>query len=834
MSRTTVDFGIDLGTTNSAIGVLKGTEVEIIRNNEGFEYTPSAVFIDRNGGLSVGRRAKERLDIDADNAKSEFKLQMGTDAEYVFTRTGRRMGPDDLSAEVLKSLKADVKQRTGEDVQAAVITVPAAFELPQCKATNEAAKLAGISFSPLVQEPVAAAMAYGFQSESDRVFWLVYDLGGGTFDAAVIKMREGMIQVVNHGGDNQLGGKLIDWAIVEQLLVPAVIKEFNLSDFRRGNPKWSKAIAKLKLRAEEAKIRASHDSTVEILIDPLCQDESGENLTFEYELKKADVERVAEPFIAQSIRICRKVLADQKLAVNNVEKVLLVGGPSLTPYLRERLSDPKEGLGIPLDFSLDPLTVVARGAAIFAGSQRVVSSTPRTVAAGQFGVELDYNPVGPDPEPLVGGRVLSSGNGQDFTGFTLEFINTEARPEWRSGKVQLARSGNFTTTLWAERGRQNRFQINLCDATGSQRQISPDSLAYTVGTGMDNTMLIHTVGLALANNELQVFLEKGTQLPAKKRLALKLAERARKGQEEDAIRAPVVEGENKKADRNQLIGYLIVKGSDIKRDLPAGAEVEVTIKIDASRLVSTEAFVPLLDEEYKAELEMGKKVFTQEELAADVAEEKQRYEEMRDKVQATGDAKAMPILDRIQEEHAVEEMERALDAAGTDPDAADKCHKRLLGLKAAVDEIEETMKIPGLVAEGYQMIEWTEEVVTNYGKPADKNQFEVQRRELQVALEARVIDQDQLFRKIDRMDDLRMKVLTSLPDWWMGYLARLQDAKDRMTNQAAADQLIAQAMKAVNANDIEGVKAACRQLYQLLPSSDQKLQGEFKGNLARG
>lgn len=611
MKRVTVDFGIDLGTTNSAIAVLKGTDVEVIRNNEGFEYTPSAVFIDRNGGLTVGRRAKERLDIDAENAKSEFKLQMGTDAEYVFARTGRRMRPEELSAEVLKSLLADVKQRTGEEVQSAVITVPVAFELPQCKATNDAAKLAGISFSPLVQEPVAAAMAYGFQRESNRACWLVYDLGGGTFDAAVIKMRDGIIRVVNHGGDNHVGGKLIDWAIVDQLLVPAVARQFQLSDFRRGNPKWSKAIAKLKLRAEEAKIRAAHDATVEILIDPLAQDESGKNLTFECELAGADIARVAEPFIAHSIRICHQVLADAQLSAAQVERVLTVGETTMLPFVRERLSDPHRGLGIPLDFSQDPLTAVVRGAAIFAGSQRLVT-------------------------PSIPGKIAR---------------------------------GN---------------------------------LANTVGTGSDLPTLLHSVGLALADNELQIFLEKGINLPAKKTLTLKLAESMRKDQEQDVIRLPLVEGEDHQADRNQLIGYLIVKGSEIKNDLPAGAEVEVTIKIDQSRLVFAQAFIPLLGQEFEARLETGKKALTADDLTEDIITETQRFEEI---------------------------------------------------------------KILGPVAEGYQMIEWTEEVVTKYGTPADRHRFEMLRDDLDLDLDASDIDPDQLFLKIDRMDDLRLRVLRSLlPD----------------------------------------------------------------------
>ena len=189
MTRETIDFGIDLGTTNSSIALLKGTEVEVIKNNEGQEYTPSCVWIDKSGRVIVGRAAKERVESDLENTSSEFKLRMGTETEYLFKRSGRRMKPEELSAEVLKSLKADVQQRVGENLEAAVITVPAAFELPQCEATNKAAKLVGFSMNPLLLEPVAAAMAYAFQTTSNKAFWLAYDFGGGTFDAAVIQVR---------------------------------------------------------------------------------------------------------------------------------------------------------------------------------------------------------------------------------------------------------------------------------------------------------------------------------------------------------------------------------------------------------------------------------------------------------------------------------------------------------------------------------------------------------------------------------------------------------------------------------------------------------------------
>jgi molecular chaperone DnaK len=206
MNRTTIDFGIDLGTTNSAIAVLKGVSTEIIKNNRDADITPSAVYIDKKGNIRRGEAAKSRFVDEEEDVYLEFKRRMGTDHVYKFRSSGQQRKPEELSAEILKSLKADVQQKTGEVVESAVITVPAAFELHQCDATRKAADLAGFKQSPLLQEPVAAALAYGFQTDSKKAYWLVYDFGGGTFDAALIKSEDGSIHVVNHGGDNFLGG----------------------------------------------------------------------------------------------------------------------------------------------------------------------------------------------------------------------------------------------------------------------------------------------------------------------------------------------------------------------------------------------------------------------------------------------------------------------------------------------------------------------------------------------------------------------------------------------------------------------------------------------------
>ncbi len=820
MTRATIDFGIDLGTTNSAIALLKGMEVEVFKENEGFEYTPSAIWIDKNNRLYVGRRAKERLEDDRENAIGEFKLQMGTSFEHVFVRSGRRMRPEELSAEVLKALKADVMQRVGEKVQAAVITVPAVFELPQCEATKKAAQLAGLTLSPLLQEPVAAALAYGFRSESDKVFWLVYDLGGGTFDAAVIQVRDDVIQVVNHGGDNHLGGKLIDQEIVAQLLIPAVTEKYRLTDFRRSNPKWTAAIAKLKHHAEQARIRVSRDESAEIVIDCLCQDDRGEPVQFEYELKRKDVEKLAEPLILRSINICKKVLTEKRLGLRDIEKVLLVGGPTLTPYLREQLTDRNEGLGIPLEFSMDPLTVVARGAAIFAGTQRIEGIAVKPMAMGQYTIQLEYKPVGPDIEPLVGGKVLAA-EGENLSGFTIEFINAEARPQWRSGKIGLDPNGTFVTNLWAEKGRPNTFLIELCDARGTKRETDTDRFTYTIGISITEQPLIHSVGVALANNEVEVYFEKGRPLPARRRNILRTAFETRRSQAEHRITIPVVEGEKRRADRNRLIGSLEISAAQIKRDVPAGSEVEITIEIDQSRLVRTKAYIPLLDEEYEEVLKLGKKAADPEKLEKEIEREKKRLEEARKKAQEIGDLKAQQSLQRIDRERMEHDVDASLDASRVDQDAADKCQNRLLDLRSAIDEVEDALEWPALVAQAEKEIEVERGIVNNasFGVTAEeKAAFATLEREIRTAMGTR--DADLLRRKVQEMDRIGVIIMVRQPAWWVAQLDNLEKKKHMMTDQGQADIYISQGRRAMNNNDLEGLKAAVRQLAGLLPQGD--------------
>jgi molecular chaperone DnaK len=823
MARTTIGYGADLGTTNSSIALVRGTHPEVFRNVEGFEYTPSAVSIDAKGKLHVGRRAKESVLFDPANAFTEFKGAMGQHREYVFERSGRRFTPPQLSAEVLKSLKGDAERRSGEPVDACVITIPAAFELPQCEATRQAATLAGFVESPLLQEPVAAALAYGFQSDSDRVFWLVYDFGGGTFDAALVHMRDESIQVVNHGGDNDLGGKHLDWAIVEQLLIPALTQERRLTDFRRGNPKWTAAIAKLKIKTEEAKIRLSREGSTDITFDgPLCVDDRGEPIEFEFELTRAQVENLAAPLILRSVNICRKVLAERRLSSGDVEKVLLVGGPTLAPYFQRRLSSE---LGIPLEFEKDPLTVVAQGASVFASTQRLTATpvSTQTVSGGLAMHLFDFKPVGGDPEPAIGGRIEAP-DGRDLTGYTIEFVNSEARPEWRSGKVGLGPTGGFLTNLWAQRGRTNTYVVDLRDASGRQQPVHPASVPYTIGIGISEAPLVHSVGVALANNEVDWLLKKGTPLPNKGKTVLRTVQELRRGQTGQTIRIPAVEGQNRRADRNQLIGQLEITAAQITRDVPVGSEVEVTMLIDASRMVVLRAYLPILDEEFDATLntdDYRKKAKDPSEMAADLDRQKKRIEEARRKAGATNDPTAAAVLQRIDGERLVYDADAALAAAQGDADAADRCAKRVLELKAAVDEVDDALEWPALVAQAEQEIEVERSIInhpSNNATPDERTAFATLEREIRETFGSR--DVEALRRKLLELERLGFIIMLRQPAWWVAQFQHLEKRRNDMTSAAQADDYIAQARRAINTNDFDALRAAVTRLAGLLPAGD--------------
>jgi len=831
MKRTTIDFGIDLGTTNSTIAVVDGIDAKPIPNKAGSVITPSAVWIDKRGNLYVGEEAKgHALKDDPENGDLEFKLRMGSREIKKFVRSGREMLPEELSAEVLKSLKMDVQTSMGEDVRAAVVTVPAAFELPQTAATNRAscgtsdeevkaglARIAGAGFKQciLLLEPVAASLAYGFQSASDNVYWLVFDFGGGTFDCALMRVRDGLIQVVDHDGDNNLGGKLVDWDITTAKLIPAATAKYNLPDFKRGNAKWMKAIGTLKYAAEKAKIEVCRTRTpFEIYIEGLCEDADRKSVDFLYTLTPEDVIEVCKPYVERALNLCRKVLKRKRLTGKELSKVLMVGGSTLNPWMREAVA---QDLGAPLEFSIDPVTVVARGAAIFAGTQRISKSGDADVLpSGTWRAEIEHEPIGNAPDPDIGGRVFAP-SGRDPKGCTIEFVDTKTK--WRSGRTTLGAEGVFMTQLYAEEKRRCEYDIELCDTTGTRLQISPERVAYTIGVIPDKPPLSNTIGIGLANEEMLPYIQKGTKLPAHGTNDHRTVVALRAGHAEDMLNIPILEGENSRAVRNHLIGKITITGADIRRDLPAGSEIEVKVMIDESQQISAQAYVSALDEDFHVQISLQMSHESLDELRKQVAEHQKRLKEAREKLGKNRTLKADAALARIEDEQLLQQVDALAVAAEQEPDALRQLDRRVRDLAAAVDEVEDASEWPGLVEEAEKNRKGCEEIVNQHGDASDKNRLNSLVGEHQRAVDSG--DPGLLRRVADDFGALTFKVLDGLTAFHVARFNYLVGRLQSMRDVAQAEQVIAQGQRAINNNDADGLKAANRQLINMLPREEQ-------------
>ncbi|MBK9992247.1 MAG: Hsp70 family protein [Verrucomicrobia bacterium] len=813
MSRTTIDYGIDLGTTNSAIAVIAGTGTEVIKNNVDADVTPSAVYINRSGNLWVGQNAKSKLGDERaeDDVFIEFKRRMGTGFEYAFRASGRHMKPEDLTAEVMKSLRSDVAQKKGEQITAAVLTVPAAFELHQCEATKRAAELAGFRTAQLVQEPVAAALAYGYQKVDAKAYWLVFDFGGGTFDAALIRSEDGSMAVANHGGDNFLGGSDIDWAIVEEVLLPRIRAEFKVPDFKRGTSSYKYDLMRLKAAAETAKVELSRKETT--FLEATLRRVGSDTVTFETEITRNDVIRAAEPAVMKAVNIALRVLSEKGLSPSAVEKLIFVGGPTLAPYFRDLV---KERMRIPCDLSMDPLTVVARGAAIFAGTQKIVTPKEAKPVAtpGQYSIELIYKPVGSDPEPIVGGRTTAPA-AAPLAGCTIEFVNQQTK--WRSGKITLKENGAFQFNARAEKGIENIFRIELRDTKGTLCPTQPDQFKYTMGVVVEEQPIINNMGVALANNKMGVHFTKGQGLPAKHTRSYRTSLGLRKGETGSMIKIPIVEGNRELADRNVLIGSVDITADKIDRDLPAGSEIEVTLLMDASRLLTVLAYVPLLDEEFPAKIELGGKVrqpdvnILRQEWNREIA----RLTDLKAGIEQSRDIDSLEVLHALEASSLSKKLEEHFSGDGTDFDALLQTDRELLEFKVNLDDISARVAWPSAVKEVQVWLSDLAKLVAQHGTQDEKKRARVLREQIDAIIAEK--NEDRLKKKMEEISDVYSSILYRQKTFWVEYFETLASSLPQMRDPEQAKPLIEQGRAHVTADKLEDLKTIVYQLQDQLP-----------------
>ena len=352
--------GIDLGTTNSVVSVLEGGEPVVIANSEGSRTTPSVVAFAKNGEVLVGQSAKNQAVTNVDRTIRSVKRHIGED--WSVDIDGKKYTPQEISARILMKLKRDAEAYLGEDVTDAVITVPAYFEDAQRQATKEAGQIAGLNVLRIVNEPTAAALAYGLEKGDKEQTILVFDLGGGTFDVSLLEIGDGVVEVRATAGDNKLGGDDWDQRIVEWLVDK--FKSANGIDLTKDKM----AMQRLREAAEKAKIELSSSQSANINLPYITVDADKNPLFLDETLSRAEFQRITQDLLDRTKAPFNQVIKDAGVSVNDIDHVVLVGGstrmPAVTEMVKELTGGREPNKGV------NPDEVVAIGAALQAGVMR--------------------------------------------------------------------------------------------------------------------------------------------------------------------------------------------------------------------------------------------------------------------------------------------------------------------------------------------------------------------------------------------------------------------------------------------------------------------------------
>ncbi len=611
MNRNKIDYGIDLGTTNSAICRME-RGVPVIRKIEVTDDTmPSCVFFNKKKSIIVGNSAYQSMKSDkrratrswrpeSSNAFVEFKRTMGTDHLYESAHMGRGYSSEELSAEVLKTLKSFI---TDEELRAVVITVPAKFTVNQKTATMKAAELAGFRRVELLQEPVAASLAYGLSAEQRDGHWMVFDFGGGTFDAALLRVENGIMQVFDTAGDNYLGGKNLDEALVDGIIMPSLRESYALEGILADPARKAVLRDALKTYAEELKNQLSFKPQEDILsnLGELGDDDEGEEIELDLTVTQQQAFEVMQPIFQRAVDTCLELLARNGMSGEQLDKLILVGGPTHCPLIRRMLA---EQVSPRVDSSIDPMTAVATGAALYASTlDNDAAQQPATT--GVVRLDMGYESTSVELQEWVSVR-LEQEPGEEEAADMVEVELVRADEAWSSGRVPVDALGNVIECALRE-GKPNSFAVRAYNSRGDVLRCFPEEITIIQGTRVGAAPLPYNIGISVWDNgrKKAVFhalkgLEKNTPLPAVGVCnELRSTTALRPGVEEDVLTIPVYQAEHNAeaslAILHEYVADVRLCGDEVSELIPENSPVDITLKVDSSEMMTMEVYFPRQD-----------------------------------------------------------------------------------------------------------------------------------------------------------------------------------------------------------------------------------------------
>lgn len=838
--NTHIQYGIDLGTTNSAIARIKNGIPEIIKTDSTREVLPSYVHINKKKDILVGDpavratktatiNALRNFKIDDINSFFEFKRTMGTEKKYYSSILDKYFSSEELSAEILKRLKTFVRD---DNFHSVVITVPAKFTNPQNEATIRAAKLAGFKQVHLLQEPVAAATAYGISTKIKNGYFLVFDFGGGTFDAALLKSDDGILSIKDTEGDNFLGGKNIDELIVDEIFIPYLRKLYKIDYILKDELKRDILRNALKWRAEEAKIQLSFNEIWNITSDlgefPF-KDENDNEIEIDLTITQLELEKLVKPIFQKAINICKDLLERNNLKEKDLSSIILVGGPTYSPILRNMI---KEQLTKNIECSIDPMTVVARGAALFASTIHIDEQILDLNRDNQkLQLEINYEATTVENEEFISVKVL-----RDKTIGKIPdkiFIELKRVPEGFSTGLKQIGDKPTIIELYLEENCPNEFRIFTYDELSNPIPCEPDK--FTILQGISGIDGLQSLAYNICIVKYFPDEEKDLIIPVKgleKNRSIKSGivgvvdnlrtrQNIRPGIKGDVIRIPIYQGEynspGTNPDLNIHITDVIITGEDLPKFLPAGSPVNIRIKVHPSLKMTFIAEFPTIDFEKEIEItDIKPNVPSKEDLA-------KKIDDAIDSADDQGDSDIVEQLERLEDE---------LETTGTSDDGRLKISNDFRKLLLQLELRQKQSRWPKIEEElknEFYRLEELIEIIKNDKLEQKLRMDKINELIKEFRNKIDLVLKEKNYSEAKRLiEDIRKAtfeityaVAGNLID--VQYFKSLADnfSSYHWTNPARARQLIQQGYQLIANNNIENIRPIVIELINLLPDNER-------------
>lgn len=834
MSRTKIDYGIDLGTTNSAIARMENGEPTIIKSKRfGMDTTPSCVWFNRKGSPFVGTKSKDELgseriaafsenNKELINAFEEFKRTMGSDIVFDCINTGKSYTSEELSAEVLKALKGYIQD---EDVNSIVITIPDRFEQHSVDATQRAAELAGLQYCELLSEPAAASTAFGMDAQSKNGLWLVFDFGGGTFDVVIMKSNDGIVDQVGSSGDNKLGGKDIDEAIIDNIILPHIEENYTIDQILLDEKRKNLLRNAFKKDAEEIKINLSSkdDSQFDYLTNvPIGEDDNGNEIDFELTVTKEKFEEIAKPNFQRAIDITNKLLKEKKLTGKDLTTILMIGGTTFSNTLRDMV---QKQISPNINTSIDPMTAVSKGAALFASTKNIPSGVSK-VDKSKIQLKLMYEPDNVEEEAKVGIRVLrDKTEGEIPDNYFIE-LNRQDNG-WSSGKLEIKGDSEiFEVKL--EQGKSNGFSITITNEKGVVFPSEPATfsiLGIKVPTAkLPYDLCVDAFEFEKGKQHLIPIkgLEEGVSLPAKGDRTFKTIKEIRPGNKQDELHIGVYNG---KPRTNKLYanhaGTAIIK--DFPGFLPKESDIEISLEVDSSRRIKLTATFPTLDEHtHEEEFEH----FTQPTPDIGFLET-----EMNNIGKKLGSLEEdFEDLDTISIEKIrsnINEVSSLFESGKSDEETRIRLLERLREINKKIEKLQEMSEWPKAMQELTDALDTLDSTIEKSGNEEAKSILSQYNGQVELVIEKQDLKMAEDLTQ--RIIGLKHEIIRQEygPAYWISYIKSFDDdfdMHDWKNNKSQARQLINEAKRIINANRAteDNLRPIVGQLFQLLPMAPSK------------